>query len=152
MGIRGLANDWFRSYLSNRLQYIKIQNIKSTYNTIECGSILGPILFLIYINDIHNCTSLYILCFADDTTSIYSSTSLQDLHEFMNTELAKLNDWFNSNKLCLNTNKSKHIILGPMPTNKHIDCGTLPIHTDTIDRIGHSTDTKSFKLLGLHID
>ena len=72
MGIRGLANDWFKSYLSERKQYLESHDEKSPLETIKCGvpqgSILGPILFLIYINDIKSATSLSLLCFADDTT------------------------------------------------------------------------------------
>ena len=96
MGIHGLANDWLRSYLSNRKQFMEIHNITSSLESIECGvpqgSILGPILFLIYINDIHNSTSLQMMCFADDTTCIYSSPSVPELYDHMNIELKKLND------------------------------------------------------------
>ena len=69
MGIRGLANDWFRSYLSNRKQYMEIHNIHD---------------ILIYINDIHNSTSIQMMCFADDTTCIYSSPSVPELYDNMN--------------------------------------------------------------------
>ncbi len=77
LGIRGVANSWFKNYLSGRKQYMEIYGNKSALETIACGvpqgSILGPILFLIYINDISNSTPLSILSFADDTTVSISS-------------------------------------------------------------------------------
>ena len=71
-GIRGVPNYWFANYLSNRKQFTEINNCKSALTNVSTGvpqgSILGPILFLLYINDIHNCTLLNLLSFADDTT------------------------------------------------------------------------------------
>ena len=71
-GIRGICKDWFASYLTNRSQYTEINGHKSSYlnsNTVPQGSILGPIVLLIYVNDINNSCNLNILCFADDTTA-----------------------------------------------------------------------------------
>ena len=83
MGIGGITNEWFKSYILGRKQYLEIHSEKSTLELIKCGvpqgSILGPILFLIYINDIKNCTSLSVLCFADDTTVSYSSHDIPNL-------------------------------------------------------------------------
>ena len=77
-GIRGTVNDWFRSYLSNRLQYIDRDRNKSSTLTVSCGvpqgSILGPLVYLIYVNDIGNSCQCNILSFADDTT-LYVSHS-----------------------------------------------------------------------------
>ena len=80
-GVRGICNNWFSSYLSNRKQYTQVNEHGSSLKEITCGvpkgTILGPILFLIYINDIPNSTDLNLLSFADDTT-IYCSETILD--------------------------------------------------------------------------
>ncbi len=109
LGIRGIANSWFRSYLTGRKQFIDLYDVKSIMEPILCGvpqgSILGPILFLVYVNDINNATSLSTLSFADDTSVITSSPDINELYAKMNMELTKLDDWFRANKLCLNVKK-----------------------------------------------
>lgn len=110
LGIRGIANSWFRSYLTGRKQFIDLYDVKSIMEPILCGvpqgSILGPILFLVYVNDINNATSLSTLRFTDDTTVITSSPDINELYAKMNMELTKLDDWFRANKLCLNVKKN----------------------------------------------
>ena len=92
-GIRGVPNSWFSNYLSNRKQFTEINNCKSALTNISTGvpqgSILGPILFLLYINDINNCTSLNLLSFADDTTIYRSGPYNKELFDEVNYELIK---------------------------------------------------------------
>ena len=92
-GIRGTCKDWFASYLTNRFQYTEIHRQKSTYLNINTGvpqgSILWPILFLIYVNDINNCSNI-ILCFADDTTAYKSGPNIEDLISNVNIQLELL--------------------------------------------------------------
>ena len=114
-GIRGPALHWFKSYLSNRYQYVTIDESSSNKLLVTCGvpqgSILGPLLFLIYINDICNSSNfLRFILFADDTNLFYSANSLKDLEETINTELTHLSEWFKSNRLSLNIDKTCYIL------------------------------------------
>ena len=89
-GIRGIVLEWFRNYLSNRKQIVKYKQKKSESLTIKCGvpqgSVLGPLLFLIYMNDSE---MLSIILFADDTNLFFSHKNLDFVHETMNCELKK---------------------------------------------------------------
>ena len=83
-GIRGTPHNWFESYLHNRRQYVKIDSTKSSYENITCGipqgSTLGPLLFLLYVNDLPNCVDkLSVRSFADDTNLFYSGDNLKQL-------------------------------------------------------------------------
>ncbi len=156
MGIRGLANQWFESYLSDRLQYLEISGEKSPYKInqfgVPQGSILGPILFLIYVNDIRHSSSLTTLCFADDTTISFSSNNVDLLYSTMNRELNSLNQWFRANKLCLNVTKTKYIVFRPTTNHHNLMNRELIINNQPLERIGHNENLKSFKFLGLNID
>ena len=155
LGIKGRANEWFKSYLSDRKQYMDIFDVQSPLENVSCGvpqgSILGPILFLVYMNDINYSSKLFTLCFADDTTVSCSSTDLKTLYHVMNGELQHLSQWLKSNKLCLNTKKNKYIIF--KPSQNHSTCNQeIYIDHQKIEKIGNSQETKSFKFLGIHID
>ena len=91
-GFRGVALDWFKSYLSNRKQFVRYQMNDSNHKIINCGvpqgSILGPLLFILYINDIVNTTSLLeLILFADDTTLLFSHQDIVSQNDIINNKL-----------------------------------------------------------------
>ena len=110
-GIRGTANDWFRSYLTGREQYVDWNNKKSDKLPISTGvpqgSILGPLLFLIYINDLPTASGLKTVLYADDSNLLIKGKDVSSVCRKLNEELASISDYFRSNKLKLNTGKTK---------------------------------------------
>ena len=146
-GIRGNMNKWFQSYLSYRSQYVSIGNSDSSVLNVNCGvpqgSILGPLLFLIYINDMHKCTSLDLIHFADDTTAISQGPTIEDAVATVARELEKVDRWLCSNKLSLNINKSSFLIF----TNKKLS--NIPIISIRSVPIKY---VDCFKFLGIMVD
>ena len=117
-GIRGISLKWFESYLSGRMQYVNFNGYSSCYKQVKCGvpqgSILGPLLFLIYINDLCNVSNaLDLLLFADDTSIFFSNKNLESLSFTVNNELNKLTEWFFANKLSINIKKSNYMVFRP---------------------------------------
>ena len=114
-GIRGSMLKWMESYLTDRSQYVVIDGKVSQTRGIKCGvpqgSILGPLLFIISVNDICNVSPmLFKILYADDTCVLISGNHLNNLIDRLNTELISLNNWFKANKLSLNTKKSFFMI------------------------------------------
>ena len=113
-GINNKYRNWFKSYLSNRQQYISYNNKNSSIKNIICGvpqgSILGPLLFLLYVNDLQNASQIFKpIMFADDTNLFYSHNNIKQLFQIVNQELKQIQTWFNTNKLSLNLTKTKYI-------------------------------------------
>ena len=114
-GIRGTVLDWFSSYLSNRKQFVSVNGATSDHATITCGvpqgSVLGPLLFLLYINDLPNASKvLSFYLFADDTNIYFRSQDLCSLQKIMNMELKKVRKWLDANQLALNIDKTNFVI------------------------------------------
>ena len=153
-GIRGIANKWFKSYLDNRMQYLDFKGSKSDLANITCGvpqgSILGPILFLIYINDINASTKLNLLSFADDTTVYTSSASVTTLIKKTNTELKLLYDWLCANKLSLNIKKTTFSLFWPKTQN--IKIKNQSIQMNGISLLRSAENKHNTKFLGVCLD
>jgi len=114
MGITGTALNWFKSYLDERSQIVDINGNRSSSRRIKIsimqGSILGPILFLCYINDLYRVTDLVTFMYADDTFSLDSGEDLNELILRVNNEINKIAVWFRANKLAVNISKTKYMI------------------------------------------
>merc|ERR1712102_52873 len=121
IGIRGRNLKWFENYLRGRTQFVRVRNNDSSYENMYCGipqgSILGPILFLIFFNDLPRSTLLKVLLFADDTTLIATGNNLTELINFVNKELQKITVWFRANQMMLHPNKTVYTIFHPKPSN-----------------------------------
>ena len=155
-GFRGIARDWFWNYLTGRYQYVSIEGVESDKQEITCGvpqgSVLGPILFLLYINDLSRVTKFSSFLFADDTTFQMSSNNLVNLVSDSNEELKKVTEWCNCNRLTINVSKTKYMIF--RHKNMLISNNDLHLHigNEEIERIGHNSREQKFKFLGHLID
>ena len=148
-GLSEAALKLMQSYLTNRKQYVEINVTQSTKNDITVGvpqgSILGPLLFIIYINDIiHSSTVFIFIIFADDTTLYTTLNTQEDINDILNDELVKLNNWLKVNKLSLNVAKTKAMLFH-MP-EKQIPNLRLKIAGSNIEFIDH------FNFLGITIN
>ena len=117
-GIRGKANNWFKSFLVNRNQYTSINNTNSTSEKVMYGvpqgSVLRPLLFFIFINDLHvSVRNSTIHHFADDSNLLLISKSLKQINKLINHDLSLLVQWLRLNKISLNTSKTKILIFRP---------------------------------------
>ncbi len=150
-GIRGRAFDLLSSYLHNRLQFTSYDSHSSDFLPVSCGvpqgSILGPLLFLLYVNDIPVSSKHFsFVLFADDTNIFLSDPNLDTLINTFNTELEKVSNWFKSNKLSLNVSKTNYIFFNSK--NKNHTKTKIKIKIDNTEI--HPVDDTKF--LGVMID
>ena len=141
-GIRGKMNEWFKSYLQGRKQIVIINGAGSELRELKHGvpqdSVLGPLLFLIYINDLNTCISnSKVSHFADDTNLLHINSCNKRLQKNLNYDLKRLTNWLDTNKISLNTTKTELIYFrkkrAVTPTNNKIKLnGKRLIPTDHI--------------------
>ena len=156
-GIKNTELNWFKSYLGNRTQFVEIENTQSNYQTITTGvpqgSVLGPLLFLIYMNDIEEAsTALNCILFADDSTfmntinTVFPNQKIDCVFEQnMNEELDKIYNWLAVNKLSLNVSKTKFMIFHT-PGTKFDYNPQIQINGKILERV------QNFDFLGLTIN
>lgn len=151
-GLRGVTGDWVRSYLNDRKQLVELSDPAgirqcSNYREVRCGvpqgSLVGPIFFILYINDLVNSSNqLKFTLFADDTTILFSVPKSTDCSAIFNREMEKVTNWFSVNKLSLNTSKTKCMVFG-RKTKVNFD--------PKIENVRINLE-KSCKFLGVHVD
>ena len=162
MGINGAALNWFKSYLKGRSQKVDINGNLSDAKNLDIsviqGSILGPILFLCFINDLSSASDLFKLMFADDTSCLTAGPKLPELIEYANFEMQKVANWFRANKMAINTSKTKVVIFhtkGKSMDSKgrvlifnenEIGSQNVPELISPIERVAN------YKILGVTID
>jgi hypothetical protein len=164
LGVRGTELLWFKSYLTNRQQFVSLNDIDSTLltilNGVPQGSILGPLLFLIYINDLPNCSDLLSFLFADDTALTASSDNVNDLFTFVNTQFQKLCNYFRLNKLSLHPDKTKYLFIShsqaPANLNIFINNNNLgenePSRIHKLTIVTNNDAVPAIKYLGVFFD
>jgi hypothetical protein len=172
MGVVGLALRWFTSYLEGRSQCVdvggKLSSLREIIISVLQGSILGPILFLCYINDLPSCTDLLALLFADDTAGLTAGPNLKDVLQKANTELKKIATWFRANKMAVNVTKTKFVVFKGKGMRATIDDNDwiyydnndtgAPPDPSKIFKLGRITSSnpnpadRYYKLLGLYLD
>ena len=140
--------NWLNSYLSNRKQYVNINNIDSNFLDVLCGvpqgSILGPKLFILYINDLCNVSSvLKFILFADDTNIFFTGNDVKSMSKTISVKLNKLYTWFCLNKLSLNVSKTNFMIFNNSRTESNVN---IFINETAIEQV------TSTKFLGVLID
>ena len=136
-GVCGLENLLLRDNLSGRHQYVDYNGSKSRTNSISLGvpqgSILGPLLFLIYINDLPKVSHVFrMLMYADDTT-LYCNLDDSTSDILLNNELTKITDWLSSNKLSLNVKKTKFMVFHT--PQRRVNYPTLKLNNVNIERV-----------------
>ena len=148
MGFRGPINQWIKSYLTNRRQFVNIgdksSDILDSKMGVPQGSTLGPLLFSLYINDMSNSLdNLSVVHFADDSTIHIPFNKNQNIAPQINVELANISRWLNANKLHLNIGKTKYMIISIKDQRPDLN---LAIGSSYLER------TQVKKFLGVNID
>ena len=152
-GVFNTELEWFKSYLSNRSQNCKVNDTLSDFLNVTIGvpqgSILGPLLFIIYINDLPNFWKVWTILFADDTSSLTSQKTSKEVETNLNNDLKDAAKWFSFNELSLNTDKTRVInFKNHSKPNIHLNNISIKeIHSQNLDK-----EEQYIKFLGYCLD
>ena len=150
-GIKGSIFNWLKSYLTNRNQFVLYKNtgLLDILCGVPHGSILGSLLFLLYINDMHRASNIIsTITIADDTNLFLTHNNIKEMFSLMNCELEKFNNWFKSNKLFINTDKTKFILFHKSRQNIN-----LPLKLPDLKINNNKIEQKQYlKFLGVIVD
>ena len=150
-GIRGIAWGWISDYLSNRKQFVTYNQCKSEMNNVNIGvpqgSILGPLLFLLYVNDLPTISShLNFIQFADDTSIFIKGKSILDISRTMSSEMRNVTEWLKNNKLTLNLSKTNFMVMTTQGKRFNDDECNIIVDNVIIERVTNC------KFLGVVLD
>ena len=150
VGLNSMAINWFRSYLTGRFQVVDVQGVHSDYSEITCGvpqgSILGPLLFLLYVNDMKSSVECELILYADDSILIATGKCIKDIETKLSENMLKLSHWLQDNKLSLHLGKTESILFATKSMLKkqnslNVTCGDTKVGS-----------VESVKYLGAHLD
>ena len=155
-GVIGLEHIWFSSYLKNRRKLCRVNGVASNMGEISCGvpqgSCLGPLSFLIYINDLpFSLKNSDVTMYADDTSISYSSKNIDELNETLSSDLDSLKQWLIGNKLALKIIKTQAIFIGSRSNLMKISDKLAPTPSFSIGN-SHIDVVANAKCLGIQLD
>jgi hypothetical protein len=166
IGVQGQELKWFENYLAGRNQFVVINGKSSSLREIILGvpqgSILGPLLFLIYINDLANISDLFSSLFADDTKLLAKHSDPVILNDFVNAEFKKICTYFRAHRLSLHTSKTKFMVFSNSQAVNNFDFNIVidnnndnlydPLKVVRIQRVTQNDDIPAIKFLGVFMD
>jgi len=154
-GFEGVELELLKNYLVKRYQYTDIDGFISEFAEILAGvpqgSVLGPLLFLIYINDFPCATNFQSFLFADDTSLFMSGNNLKSLQIQAQAELYKVEEWFKANKMQLNSKKTRFIVFN-LPKVRRSEPFTIEVDGEKLVRVSEEAEEKSVRLVGVKLD
>ena len=153
-GVSNIPLSWFKDYLSDRNQLVQFKSELSNERPIKCGvpqgSILGPLLFILYVNDLPKvCSKTKVILYADDTAILCRGKSIAQIQKTLNSEMGLCSVWFTQNKLHLNVSKTKSMLFGTsqrLSSIKAPDNFEITVCEEVVERV------QVFKYLGVHMD
>ena len=144
------STDWFHSYLNDRSQCTQVKSIDSSFLNVNCGvpqgSILGPTLFLCYINDMAEALSCRLSLYADDSALLHSGPDPKLVADFLSSQLSICHSWLIDNRLSLHLGKTECILFGPKRRLKRVTDFTVKLGNAEVNRV------TSVKYLGVFLD